>query len=153
MEERKTTRSFRNEDGVLIAVKQDEFTNGRGKKIVQVVEEHNITEDEIKDVLNKHVPDEIVKLQKEKEKINQQLKDLKKKNKGLGTREFIQFKEELKEKQLSVQEFCNKNDKLYKLISVEQALESGEKKLAELERTAEDILAWKDQFSQISKSI
>lgn len=145
MVERIITRTHRVEGDNLIAVKTDEWTNGVGKKVRQTVEEHNITEEDIDSVLNTGVQEEINKLQKDKEKLVEQIKELEDGIKDkINTREFKQFKE-----------FINKEETKanFETLQKESEMEKKKKGLEELEKAGKDILAWEDQFKGLQKEL
>lgn len=148
MVERKIERSFRIEEDTVIAVKRDEWTNGLGKKIVQVVEEHGITDEEIIDVLDNQVKEEIKKIDEEMAKIMSDSDDIQREiEEGLE-------KQEDKEKYEGFKEYIKLESysKFAKLFRKEQVIEEGKKNLEQLNKQREDILAWKKQFEDIQKA-
>lgn len=145
MVEIKTTRTVHTEnlgeEYDVIATKRSEWVNGRGKKVVQTVEEHNILESEAKEALEKLVPQEIEKIDKEIDKINKDMPDIKKEIKDVvNTREYKAFKKKLESEEYK---------RFFEALNREKALKQGEGRLNELYKTKDDILEWKDQMQKI----
>ena len=73
MVERKTTRSYRIDGADYVAIKTDEFINGKDKKIVQTMEEHNISMEEIDEVIDTLADAELEKVNAERDKLTHEL--------------------------------------------------------------------------------
>ena len=101
MVERKTTRDFRIEGDDYIAVKKDVFVNGAGKKVVQIMEEHNITTEEIDAVIDTLATKELETLEEEYDKLVNEVKEIEEEIKPmLDDPEYIKFKDEIKSEKM-----------------------------------------------------
>lgn len=140
MTDRKTTRTFRIEGDNIIAVKQDEFTNGKGKKVIQIVEEHSISKEEINDVLEKYVDAEKMKVREEMDKIQADLDE-------------INFEEDEEYKKFKEMINDENNKKMFEKLGQEKAHKQGHSRLKELQWTLDDIEAWRKQFEDMAAQI
>jgi hypothetical protein len=140
-----TTRSGKIAEGVAIAVKQDEFTNGRGKKIVQIVEEHGITIEEATEVVDKLGPEELTKVGDERVKLMKEIAEIEEDIKDVITsREFIKFKKELDSEQTK---------KFFDVLKQERTLNTGKSRLEELNRTEDDVNEWIKQMADLKSQL
>ena len=145
MVERKITRSFKIEGKDIVAIKTDEWKNALGKKIVQTVEEHNITVKEIDDVIDTLQKQELGKLDKVKEGISKNITIIKTEIKDeIKDPKYQKFKERLANKKIN---------KMFATLKKEKNLESLEAQLKELKTTRVDIVAWETQFKEIKEAV
>jgi seryl-tRNA synthetase len=145
MVEIKTTRSYRVEGDDFIAVKTDEYVNGIGKHVVRTLEEHNISREDIENVLNKETSEELVKLDEERKKQQHELDNLREEyGATLDSPEFADFVE-----------FIRKEDtkKFFSALKAQTLIEKAEAQLKEFENTQIDILNWKVQFEGLKSSL
>lgn len=148
MVERKTTRDFKVDGDDYIAIKRDEYMNSRGKKIIQTIEEHNITSEEIDEVINKLAEEELTKVNKEKEKVLTEINKIWDEIKDVvKDPKYIKFKTKLN---------SDKIKGYIDVLSKENQMQKFEQQLKEFDNTILDVHAWKKQFqglkSEINKS-
>lgn len=145
MVEIETVRSFRIEGNDFIAVKTDSYENGKGKKVVRMLEEHNISEQEIDEVINKLSTEELAKVSEEKDKLVAESKEMRKDiKKVIECEKFKAFKESLKTKQ---------SKRFFEVLAKEKALSASDARVKELDKTTEDVVAWKNQFEELKQKI
>ena len=145
MVERKTTRDFIIEGDNYIAIKTDEYINGKGQKMVQRMEEHNITIETVNEVLDtlafkelEGVNTEIEKLILEKVELEEEVKDF------LIDPEYIKFKQDVEGEKMKV---------MFETLKKEGVIEGSVKRLADLEKTKLDIISWETQFKGLKEKI
>lgn len=145
MVEISTVRSFRIENNDFIAVKSDKYENGKGKRIVRILEEHDISEDEIDEVINKLSGEELKRFTEEQEKLLSQMKEMRNEIKGVvHSKKFLDFKASLE---------TDESKKFFEVRAKEKVLNAAEVKLKQLDKTIEDVAAWKQQFVSLKEKI
>ena len=145
MVERKTTRSYRIDGADYVAIKTDEFINGKDKKIIQTMEEHNISMEEIDEVIDTLADAELEKVNTERDKLTHELQDLKTEIKDdIKTNKYLKFKE---------QKYQDKLKKMFSILSKEKTIMTGESRMKELDAVNDDIVTWKTQFIQMKAMI
>ncbi|MBW6469587.1 MAG: hypothetical protein K0A90_00015 [Methanosarcinaceae archaeon] len=145
MVKRKTTRDFRVEEDDYIAVKRDEFTNGKGKHVVQIVEEHNISVAEIDDVINNLFQAELDNFDIERTKKEKEITDIKSEIADVvSTPEYIKFKEQMESE--DTLKFMN-------VMSREKVLKASEGLLLDMDAQRLDIIAWVEQFKGLKSAV
>lgn len=137
-----TDRTFRVENGIAIAVKTDRYRNGPGKNVVRVLEEHDITLAEMNEVIDKSAEEELTNVGIERAKLLKEREDMEKELKeALPTEDDVKSLQEVKEYLES-----EKVRKCMQLLNKQRAIKQADNKLAELEKTAADVVAWKQQM-------
>ena len=133
MVERTTKRTHRIDGDDNIAIKEESWINGKGKKVVQTIEEHNISLDEINQVINTFSEEEHTKVQEETEKLQKEIKEIKEEIKDIvHDRDYLLFKKKLDDP---------KTKEYFETIKKEKGLSSAKSRLTELERIDRDIFA------------
>lgn len=145
MVEIETVRSFRVEGNDFIAIKTDTYENGKGNKVVRVLEEHNISEQEIEEVINKLSTEELQKVNEERGKLSVEIKEMRKEiKKVVESEKYLKFKKMLKREETG---------KLFEVVSKEKTLNRSEHRLKQLSKTTLDIIAWREQFESLKEKI
>ena len=145
MIDRKTTRSFRIEGEDNIAVKTEEVINGSGKKVVYTMEEHDITMDEINDVVDNLCTKEIEKHDKAKVEKLKEIADVEAEIKDIvNDPKYIKFKDRLKNK---------KTELMFRTLKKENALANAKAQIKEMKMQREDIVAWETQFKELKEAV
>ena len=137
-----TIRKFRVEGTDAIAVKEDHYVNGPGKKVVRVLEEHDITLAEMDEVINKLSNDELVAASNERAKVAKQRDELEKELKDL-------LPNEEDEKSLAEVKTYLESEKVRKCMTIlnkQKGLKQGEAQIAQFDKDLADIVAWKEQM-------
>ena len=133
-----TTRDFKVENGVAIAIKRDEYTNGAGKKVVRTLEEHGITVAEMDEVINNLFQTEMNKLNEERTKLVEDRKQMQTEvDDALAGEEdkksFAEFKEYVE---------SEKFKKCSDLMEEAKTLAVGKSRIEHLDTLEKDIVAW-----------
>jgi hypothetical protein len=145
MVEIKVTRDFRIEGDNIIAIKKSEWVNGLGKNMVQTEEEHNITPQEVEDVLNVYVNKELDKVKEDEDKLLAQIQETKDSIKDVvGSEDYLKFKENIRTEQSKI---------FFNALNKEAAIRTGEAQLKEVEIGRADIQNYKEQFEKIKQAL
>lgn len=135
----KIERGHRFEDGKLVLIRKQIGQNGAGKQVVVISEEYDVTEKEVKEVLEKHHPERLAKTLEQLDNIKKQLDNLKDEtNKFENTREFKQFKK-----------FLEENKFRFDQVKMIQDRDRAAKQVEHLENEARELEDWRYQMSSI----
>lgn len=134
----KTTRDYKVENNDFIAIRTEEYDRD-GHKMVQTLEEHNITIEEMNIVLDKEVPtkekefiDETRKLNLEIETTQEEIKSVVESDAWKAYKSY-----------LSSEEF----KKFLEVSGKVKAIELGRKRLDEIKKESLDLDTWKVQMT------
>lgn len=145
MVKRTISRDYRIEGTDYIAIKKEEYDNGKGKHVVNIMEEHNITLDEVNNVIDKLASKELADLKEKEDKYVSEIKEIKEEIKDVvNDPEFLKFIEDIKSEKIK---------KYFDVMSRQKVLKASEGLLLDIQETRSDVYSWKQQMQDLKQAI
>jgi len=140
-----TERTHRIDGTDYIAIKRSTWVNGVGKRVTQIVEEHDLTRDEIENVINVEADAELKNVNAEIEKLTQEIAEVRAEHQEVfDSEEYQKFKEMLKEE---------KYRKFFQHLNTEREVVGFEGRLKEMQKTVQDIENWRAQMIALHEEL